>query len=56
MFDMDFMPLRCKTLFEDLIDPKQNLVITEKGLGSCISPGGCVSDEVPSRIEGTIDF
>lgn len=56
---MKFLPPKCQMLLQEWDDSKPNLVLAARQLNEverfsyfcgCISPGGCISDEVSSRI------
>ena len=60
MFGMRFAPSKCKMLLQDWVDSTPNLTLSGEEieavdkfcyLGSIISPGGRISDEISSRIQ-----
>lgn len=60
MFGLRFVPSKCKMLFRDCVGSNSNRVVTGERvsevsrfgyLGSCISLGGPISEEVSSHLQ-----
>lgn len=52
-FKMSFPPSQCKMMLRKLIGWRLNfgIAVEQPGeVGSCVSSGGCISDEMSSRI------